>query len=71
MSYIICFNATGSDSITYVDGRKSLSAVHDQATKHYNAMKKLKGGFSHQYGIGDSNKLSEVNTKQFVIAEYK
>lgn len=70
MSYIICFNATGSDSICYVDGRKSLQAVHDQAMKHYNTMKKFKGSFSHQYGIGDSNKLSEVNSKQFVIAEY-
>lgn len=69
-SYIICFNAIGSDSIAYVDGRKSIEAVHDHAMKHYNAMKKLKGSFSHQYGIGDSNKLSEVNTKQFVIAEY-
>lgn len=71
MSYIICFNAIGSDSITYVYGHKSIGAAHDQAMKHYNAMKKLKGSFSHQYGIGDSNKLSEVNTKQFVIAEYK
>lgn len=70
MSYIICFNATGSDSITYVYGRKSIESAHAQAMKHYNAMKKLKGSFSHQYGIGDSNKLSEVNTKQFVIAEY-
>lgn len=71
MSYIICFNSTGSDSITYVDGRKSIESVHEQAVKHYNAMKKLKGSFSHQYGIGDSNKLSEVDTKQFSIAEYK
>lgn len=71
MSYIICFNATGSDSITYVYGHKSIESAHEQAMKHYNAMKKLKGGFSHQYGIADSNKLSEVNTKQFVIAEYK
>ena len=76
MSYIICFNATGSDSITYVDGRKSLSAVHDQAMKHYNVMKKFKGSFSHQYGIGkgvNGSRVtpSQVNSKQFVIAEYK
>lgn len=70
MSYIICFNATCSDSITYVYGRKSIESAHAQAMKHYNTMKKLKGSFSHQYGIGDSNKLSEVNTKQFTIAEY-
>ena len=70
MSYIICFNATGSDSICYVDGRKSLQAVHDQAMKHHNAMKKLKGGFSHQYGIGKGVNGSRVNIKQFVIAEY-
>lgn len=70
MLYIICFNTSGSDSISYVDGCKSLSAVHDQAMKHYNAMKKLKGGFSHQYGIGKGVKPSQVNSKQFVIAEY-
>lgn len=75
MSYIICFNAIGSDSICYVDGRKSLQAVHEQAMKHYNAMKKLKGGFSHQYGIGkgvNGSRVtpSQVNSKQFVIAEY-
>ena len=75
MKYIICFNATGSDSICYVDGRKSLQAVHDQAMKHYNAMKKLKGSFSHQYGIGKGVKgtlvtPSQVNEKQFTIAEY-
>lgn len=74
-TYIICFNTTGSDSITYVDGRKSLESVHDQAVKHYNAMKKLKGSFSHQYGIGKGVKWSrvtpsQVNSKQFVIAEY-
>lgn len=70
MSYIICFNATGSDSITYVDGRKSIESVHEQAIKHYNAMKKLKGSFSHQYGIGKNVLPSQVNSKQFVIAEY-
>ena len=70
MSYIICFNECGTDSICYVDGRKSLQAVHDQAMKHYNAMKKFKGGFSHQYGIGKGVKSSQVNSKQFVIAEY-
>ena len=75
MSYIICFNTTGADSITYVDGRKSLQAVHDQAMKHYNAMKKFKGSYSHQYGIGKGVKgtivtPSQVNSKQFVIAEY-
>lgn len=70
MSYIICFNATGSDSITYVDGRKSLEAVHDAAMKHYNVMKKFKGTFSHQYGIGKGVKPSQVNSQQFVIAEY-
>lgn len=70
MSYIICFNATGSDSICYVDGRKSLQAVHEQAVKHYNAMKKLKGSFSHQYGISKGVLPSQVNSKQFVIAEY-
>ena len=70
MSYIICFNSTGSDSITYVDGCKSIDAVHDQAMKHYNAMKKFKGSFSHQYGIGKGVLPSQVNSKQFVIAEY-
>ena len=75
MSYIICFNSTGSDSITYVDGRKSIESVHEQAMKHYNAMKKLKGSFSHQYGIGKNVKgsivtPSQVNEKQFTIAEY-
>ena len=75
MSYIICFNATGSDSICYVDGRKSLQAAHDQAMKHYNAMKKFKGSYSHQYGIGKGVKgtlvtPSQVNEKQFTIAEY-
>lgn len=75
MSYIICFNSTGSDSITYVDGRKSIESVHEQAIKHYNAMKKLKGSFSHQYGIGKGVKgslvtPSQVNEKQFTIAEY-
>ena len=71
--WIICFNECGSDSITYVDGRKSIDAVHDAAMKHYNKMKKFKGCFSHQYGIGmKSSKasLSKVNTKQFTIAEY-
>lgn len=70
MTYIICFNATGSDSICYVDGRKSLSAVHAQAMKHYKVMKKFKGTFSHQYGIGKDVKPSQVNSQQFVIAEY-
>lgn len=75
MQYIICFNTTGSDSITYLDGRKSLQAAHKQAMKHYNAMKKLKGSFSHQYGIGKGVKgsrvtPSQVNEKQFTIAEY-
>ena len=69
-SYIICFNSCGSDSIIYVDGRKSINAVHDAAMKHYNTMKKLKGSFSHQYGIGKGVKPSQVNEKQFVIAEY-
>ena len=74
-TWIICFNECGTDSITYVDGRKSLQAVHDQAMKHYNAMKKLKGSFSHQYGIGKGVKgtlvtPSQVNEKQFTIAEY-
>lgn len=75
MSYIICFNTTGSDSIAYVDGRKSIESVHEQAVKHYNAMKKLKGSFSHQYVIGKGVKgslvtPSQVNEKQFTIAEY-
>lgn len=75
MSYIICFNSIGSDSITYVDGRKSIESVHEQAIKHYNTMKKLKGSFSHQYGIGKGVKgslvtPSQVNEKQFTIAEY-
>ena len=69
-TWIICFNECGTDSITYTDGRKSLQAVHDQAMKHYNTMKKLKGSFSHQYGIGKGVKPSQVNSKQFVIAEY-
>lgn len=71
MSYIICFNATSSDSITYVYGHKTIESAHDQAMKHYNAMKKLKGSFSHQYGIGKGVNGSRVNSKQFVIAEYK
>ena len=70
MSYIICFNSTGSDSITYVDGRKSIESVHEQAVKHYNTMKKLKGSFSHHYGIGKGVLPSQVNEKQFTIAEY-
>lgn len=70
MSYIIFFNTIGSDSITYVDGRKSIESVHEQAMKHYNAMKKLKGSFSHQYGIGKGVKPSQVNEKQFIIDEY-
>lgn len=70
MPYIICFNATGSDSITCLDGRRSLQAAHDQAMTHYNAMKKLKGSFSHQYGISKGVKPSQVNSKQFTIAEY-
>ena len=70
MSYIICFNATGSDSITYVYGHKSIESAHDQAMKHYNAMKKFKGSFSHQYGIGKGVKPSQVNSKQFTIAEH-
>ena len=69
-SYIICFNACGSDSITFVDGRKSIDAVHDAAIDHYNKMKKFKGSFSHQYGIGEGVKPSQVNEKQFTIAEY-
>ena len=69
-SYIICFNATGSDSVTYVEGRKSINAVHDAAIDHYNKMKKFKGSFSHQYGIGKGVKPSQVNEKQFTIAEY-
>ena len=69
-SYIICFNSCGSDSITYVDGRKSIDAVHDAAIDHYNKMKKFKGIFSHQYGIGKGVKPSQVNEKQFTIAEY-
>ena len=69
-SYIICFNSCGSDSITYVDGRKSIDAVHDQAIDHYNKIKKFKGSFSHQYGIGKGVKPSQVNTQQFTIAEY-
>ena len=74
-TWTICFNECGSDSITYVDGRKSIDAVHDAAMKHYNAMKKLKGSFSHQYGIGkgvNGSRVtpSQVNEKQFTIAEY-
>ena len=69
-SYIICFNECGSDSITYADGRKSIDAVHDAAIDHYNKMKKFKGSFSHQYGIGKGVKPSQVNEKQFAIAEY-
>ena len=69
-TWIICFNECGTDSIAYVEGRKSLQAAHDQAMKHYNAMKKLKGSFSHQYGIGKGVKPSQVNEKQFTIAEY-
>ena len=69
-SYIICFNATGSDSVTYVEGRKSINAVHDAAIDHYNKMKKFKGSFSHQYGIGKGVKPSQVNSKQFTIAEH-
>lgn len=69
-SYIICFNATGSDSITYVDGRKSIDSVHEAAIDHYNKMKKFKGSFSHQYGIGKGVLPSKVNEKQFTIAEY-
>lgn len=69
-TWTICFNSCGNDSITYVDGRKSIHSVHDAAMKHYNAMKKLKGSFSHQYGIGKGVKPSQVNDKQFTIAEY-
>ena len=69
-SYIICFNECGSDSVTYVEGIKSINAVHDAAIDHYNKMKKFKGSFSHQYGIGKGVKPSQVNEKQFTIAEY-
>ena len=69
-SYIICFNSCGSDSITYVDGRKSIDAVHDAAIDHYNKMKKFKGSYSNKYGIGKGVKPSQVNEKQFTIAEY-
>ena len=74
-TWIICFNSCGSDSITYADGRKSIDAVHDAAIDHYNKMKKFKGSFSHQYGIGkgvNGSRVtpSQVNEKQFTIAEY-
>lgn len=74
-TWIICFNECGTDSITCLDGRKSIESVHEQAIKHYNTMKKLKGSFSHQYGIGKGVKgslvtPSQVNEKQFTIAEY-
>lgn len=69
-NWIICFNECGMDSICYVNGCKSLQAAHDHAMKHHNAMKKLKGSFSHQYGIGKGAKPSQVNEKQFTIAEY-
>lgn len=69
-TWIICFNECGTDSITCLDGRKSIESVHDQAMKHYNAMKKFKGSFSHQYGIGKGVLPSQVNINQFVIAEY-
>lgn len=69
-SYIICFNECGSDSVTLVDGRKSIHSAHEAAINHYNKMKKFKGSFSHQYGIGKGVKPSQVNEKQFTIAEY-
>lgn len=69
-SYIICFNSCGSDSICYVDGRKSIDSVHEEAIDHYNKMKKFKGCYSNKYGIGKGVKPSQVNEKQFVIAEY-
>lgn len=69
-TWIIRFNECGTDSITCLDGRRSLEAVHAQAMKHYKAVQKLKGSYSHQYGIGKGVLPSQVNTKQFVIAEY-
>ena len=69
-TWIICFNECGTDSIVYVDGRKSVEAVHAHAIDHYNKMKKFKGIFSHQYGIGKGVKPSQVNEKQYTIAEY-
>ena len=74
-SYIICFNSCGNDSITYVDGRKSIDSVHEAAIEHYNKKKKFKGSFSHQYGIGkgvNGSRVtpSQVNEKQYTIAEY-
>lgn len=69
-SYIICFNECGSDSIIYVDGRKSIDAIHDAAIDHYSKMKKFKGSCSNKYGIGKGVLPSQVNDKQFTIAEY-
>ena len=69
-SYIICFNECGSDSIIYVDGRKSMDSVHEAAIDHYNKMKKFKGSYSNKYGIGKGVLPSQVNDKQFTIAEY-
>ena len=69
-TWIICFNECCSDSITCVDGRKSIHSVHAAAIDHYNKMKKFKGSFSHQYGIGKGVKPSQVNSKQFTIAEH-
>ena len=70
-TWIIRFNECGSDSITYVDGRKSIDSVHDAAMNKYKVMKKLKGNYSNQYGIGKGVKPSQVNETQFTIAEYK
>ena len=64
MQYIK-FNECGSDSLLPIDGRYSLQRVHAEAKKHYDKMKKFKGSFSNEYGIGKS--IKSINEKQFKI----
>lgn len=63
--WYILFNACGSDSLVPVDGRLSLSNVHNEAKKHYERMTKFKGSFPIEYGIGKN--IKSINVSQFKI----
>ena len=63
--WYILFNACGSDSLLLVDGRYSSQRVHNEAKNHYDKMKKFKGSFSSEYGIGKN--IKSINASQFKI----
>lgn len=64
--WYILFNACGSDSLLPVDGRLSLSNVHNEAKKHHERMVKFKGSFPIEYGIGKN--IKSINETQFKVS---